>query len=115
MTFKKIFSISCIFLMLLFAYFQWNDPDPHIWIPLYLIPALMFYLMLEGILEKTTLFFVSAIYFLWGLSLFPKQWEGVLLNELGMKTINIELGRESLGLMLVALLLLFCTFFKNEK
>jgi membrane-bound ClpP family serine protease len=35
---------------------------------------------------------------LWAANQFPVEWEGVRLNAMGMKTINIELGRESLGL-----------------
>lgn len=35
----KIFNIICIILFVLFAAVQYNDPDPYIWMPIYLYAA----------------------------------------------------------------------------
>jgi len=52
----------------------------------------------------------AFLYILWGASLFPPAWEGVMLNEMGMKTLNIELGRESLGMFIASAILILYTF-----
>ncbi len=35
----KIFNVIFCVLFVLFAALQWNDPDPYIWMPIYLYPA----------------------------------------------------------------------------
>lgn len=37
----KIFNIVFVFLFTLFAALQYNDPDPYIWVPLYLYAAVL--------------------------------------------------------------------------
>lgn len=39
----KIFNFIFIFVFILFAVVQYNDPDPYLWIPIYLYPALLCY------------------------------------------------------------------------
>ncbi|WP_174714573.1 transmembrane 220 family protein [Leptospira yasudae] len=38
----KIFSIVTIFIWLVFAGLQWNDPDPWLWIPLYMSVVILY-------------------------------------------------------------------------
>ena len=92
----KIIKYFFTLLFLFFAAVQYNDPDPIIWIPIYLLPILL--LWKKGRRDKIMFFAVGLIYLLWAANQFPAEWEGVRLNAMGMKTINIELGRESLGL-----------------
>ena len=40
----KIFNIFFCIVFILFAAVQYNDPDPYLWIPIYLYPALLCYL-----------------------------------------------------------------------
>ena len=40
----KFFNIFFILVFILFAAFQYNDPDPYLWIPIYLYPAVLCYL-----------------------------------------------------------------------
>jgi Transmembrane family 220, helix len=40
----KIFNIVFAFLFVLFAALQYNDPDPYIWVPLYLYAAVLCWL-----------------------------------------------------------------------
>jgi hypothetical protein len=98
MNFKIIFLWITVVLMLLSAAVQFNDPDPYLWIGSYLLVA---YVGLRKIKEKKDSYWIGALAFaLWAWNQFPPAWEGVLLNEVGMKTMNIELGRESLGLLI---------------
>jgi hypothetical protein len=100
------YTLSIIFIF--FAGVQYNDPDPIIWIPVYLVPiALVFYKK-----DKGLYFLIGCIYFLWAANQFPPEWEGLTLNEVGMKTINIELGRESLGLAFTGLVVWLMSFIK---
>lgn len=101
----KIVHLAVAILSILFAAVQYNDPDALLWIVIYLLVAALAIFGLRGKIQKQSYFLVSLIFVLWGINQFPKEWEGVLLNEVGMKTINIELGRESLGLFINAL---FC-------
>ena len=43
----KIFNIFFILVFILFAAFQYNDPDPYLWMPLYLYGALLCYLSIR--------------------------------------------------------------------
>ncbi|MFA9205918.1 MAG: transmembrane 220 family protein, partial [Burkholderiaceae bacterium] len=40
----KFFNIFFCVVFILFAVVQYNDPDPYLWIPIYLYPALLCYL-----------------------------------------------------------------------
>ena len=104
------------FLMLMFLCFaavQFNDPDPLLWIPTYLFPIYLFFQRSKGNLSGSTLLLVGIPYLFWAINQFPPEWEGVMLNTMGMKTINIELGRESLGLGFTALVLFLVSFLKK--
>jgi hypothetical protein len=85
---------------LLFAYWQINDPDPFIWIPVYLM---MVYTSWQVFRDKYNLklFIGLAVLYLAGaIYLWPSHYEGLFTEGAGlnMKTPNQELGRESLGL-----------------
>jgi hypothetical protein len=101
----RVFSIIMVLVFLAFAFFQYNDPDPHLWIPIYLFPAIVSGIMWWVKDERPTLLLsvllVAALfYFAGAIYQWPEHWEGVALSN-GMKTVNIEEGRESLGLGVV--------------
>lgn len=97
--------IFCLAMTLAFLYataVQYNDPDPYYWMPIYILPAVLSLLIyfdrgnsLKPFLLVLALVYLGGAYFMW-----PAHWEGVALQN-GMKTINIEEGRESLGLAVV--------------
>ncbi len=95
---KKIIFIFLGLVFLSFCIVQYNDPDPVIWICIYSIPIYLLYKKYGSTQSKSLYFVIASIYILWAFNQFPPEWEGVTLNYLGMKTLNIELGRESLGL-----------------
>jgi Transmembrane family 220, helix len=44
----KLFNVICIIIFILFAVLQYNDPDPYIWMPVYLYGALLCYLSIRN-------------------------------------------------------------------
>ncbi len=111
----RFFAIIMALVFLIFAGLQYNDPDPFIWIPIYLYLAVLSVLVMNRKVNSMLLF-VSALAFLIGaVYLWPAHWEGVALKN-GMKTVNIEEGRESLGLAMgFATLLLYGLAVNSRK
>lgn len=113
--------IFCLVMTLAFLYaaaVQYNDPDPYYWIPIYLLPALLSMLVFFGrgnslkpIFLILALLYLGGAYYMW-----PAHWEGVALQH-GMKTMNIEEGRESLGLTIAAftLVVYFMALSRNKQ
>ncbi len=105
-------TIRLIFVMLLFyfAAVQLNDPDPFHWVVVYLFTAAL--IAIKSVQNNKPMYWaVAMVLMLWAIDVFPPEWEGVMLNEMGMKTLNIELGRESLGLAICSILLFIVSFF----
>ena len=110
----RIFALLLVVMFLGFAVVQYNDPDPYIWIPIYLFPAIVSALIFTGrqvnplvMLLAAGAFLVGA-YFQW-----PAHWDGVALKN-GMKTIDIEEGREALGLVICAVALLVYSWYETQ-
>ncbi len=88
----------------LFAYWQLNDPDPILWVPIYAVAT---YASIQAFRNKTNsellivLFVLSATA---GLQIWSEMtaWEGFLTDGLSMKTINQELAREAVGLWIAS-------------
>ncbi len=103
----KIVNSILALLFVLFAYFQWNDPDPYLWMVIYIISACM-------LLYKSFIKMNQTIWTLWELFLlvfilsYVKdifQWitDGFPSITDSMKAASpyIENIRESLGLILI--------------
>jgi hypothetical protein len=107
----SIFALVWLILFLLFASFQINDPDPGIWVAVYVYAAL---LSLGVIFRRmpALLYLVSAVAFMIvGLVLFPGsvgEWIEAeeQMQSLEMKLPFIEEARESLGLIVCSLVCL---------
>ncbi len=103
-TFFKIFGFTFSALFVWAAVLQYNDPDPLLWVTIYgvaAIASLLFVLKKLSLWLALILFlaFVIGAYFDW-----PAQFEGY---EIGGGDIdNIEMARESSGLLLCALVML---------
>ncbi|MDF0717512.1 transmembrane 220 family protein [Muricauda sp. 334s03] len=104
-TFFKIFAVV---FTLLFGYaivVQFNDPDALKWVLIYLTAAVASVLFLLKKL-KSSIYFLLTIFFLVLFFVYwPETYEGVQLDH-GMKTVNIEEGRESLGSLIAAVVML---------
>lgn len=112
----RAFNITFIIIFFLFAALQYNDPDPYIWIPIYLYAAFLCY---QAVKHKynSTLYFIGFIAYLGYAAylLFDKTgvlaWAGEHHSESIIQTMQaekpwIEETREFGGLVIVLLVLL---------
>jgi hypothetical protein len=58
----KVFNIIFILVFILFAAVQYNDPDPYLWIPIYLYPAVLCYLAIKHKYPRIGYFIGFAIF-----------------------------------------------------
>jgi hypothetical protein len=93
----RIFAIVMAVIFVIFAALQINDPDPYVWIPIYLYAALLSILFYRDKVPAWLLWVSAAVFLAGAIYMWPEHWQGVALQH-GMKTIDIEHGRESLGL-----------------
>jgi hypothetical protein len=111
----RIFAIVMALVFVVFAVLQYNDPDPHIWIPIYLVVALLLILAMNGKVSSGVLFGVALVFLVGAIFMWPEHWEGLALKN-GMKTRFIEEGRESLGLaMCFVTLVIYGLMIRNRK
>lgn len=105
----KVVNVVLVLIFGLFAYFQLNDPDPHIWVPIYAMVAILAGLALTGRVFRwpTWLLIVAGAlgvaYYIpdvidWAQAGFPS-----ISGE--MKAIHpyVEMVREGLGLLIAVL------------
>lgn len=105
--FNRLFFGLWALLFLLFAYWQWNDPDPLLWISIYGYAALL------SALAAMQRFFLPLLLLgvLAGLAGFLYMYPGGIgewvarewqQQDLTMKTQHMEEAREAFGLLVVA-------------
>ncbi len=94
-----------------FAYLQLNDPDPVLWVGIYMVPvylgirAFLQYKNLELNIVAIAMTLLGAYYAWSGISV----WEGFNTENMAMKSINQELAREAVGLLIMAFaIFLYC-------
>ena len=95
------------------AVVQLNDVDAWTWVLLYFLAAIASVLFAIGKLRRVWTLILAIVYL--GLAIYhwPPEFEGVALQE-GMKTENIELGRESLGMGICAVVMLLYTLMSRK-
>ena len=103
----KIAAIVFGLVFLLFSYFQFNDPDPQVWIPIYSAAALACYMAYRELWPAWVFYIMAAAYAVGAVLQWPPAYEGIFFGGLGMKSLNIELARESLGLAICATVMAF--------
>lgn len=106
----RLFFGFCSLLFLLFAYWQWNDPDPLVWISIYGYAALMSALAAFGRYPVPLLLAGAVAGFMGGLYFFPASVSDWVLQEwqqqdLSMKTLDMEEARESFGLLIISVVM----------
>ena len=96
---KYIVSLFLTVLFLIFAGLQYNDPDPWLWIPAYLLYAVVSISAAIKPLNSMWYLFFFLLALVGAFICMPAQWEGIgteMMNE------NTEKARESLGLLICA-------------
>ena len=94
--------------LLIFAALQWNDPDPIGWMLIYLFPIIG---LQRPVLEKRKFYlWTSMIYVMLAVWFFPAQYQGVG-DAMQAQVPQIEEARESLGLLIAAMILASSTWF----
>lgn len=110
MKFNKIFFGIWAVLFALFAYWQFNDPDPEIWVSIYVVAVIFCLLGVRGIFPKIPLTLVVILCLLGAIYFFPggvgdwvsQEWAQ---KDLTMKTQQMEENRETFGLLIIAVAL----------
>lgn len=96
-------AILCIIFGVMFIYFSYlniNDIDPWIWVPLYLSAAIVCVLAYFKWANLYLDAILILIYVVYSIKNWPEKWEGVSMPM--AHSINVERGRESLGLLICA-------------
>ncbi|MEO7959909.1 MAG: transmembrane 220 family protein [Ginsengibacter sp.] len=121
----KIFNILFIGIFILFAVLQYNDPDPYIWMPIYLYAAILCYRAVQQIYDRRLYVIGLIAYIGYGVFLFFDK-TGVLdwMQEHHSENIVesmqatrpwIEETREFFGLVIVIAVLLINMFWLRRK
>ena len=66
----KIFNIIFAILFIVFAALQYNDPDPYIWIPIYLVSAFVCYQTYKGKFDTFSHWIIIAFCSIYAVRLF---------------------------------------------
>lgn len=102
----KTLALTFAVLFVLFAAVQYNDPDPQVWIPIYAFAAMACVMAYAGLGRPWFFTLIALVYAGAAIWQWPPAFEGFLLDEMGMKTVNIELAREAGGLAICAVAML---------
>ncbi|MDO9551757.1 transmembrane 220 family protein [Rhodonellum sp.] len=113
--FPKYFFIFWTLIFLLFAYFQLNDPDPEIWVSIYVAAMVFTGLAVRGKHPLIPLSIAILVCIIGALYYFPESvsgWIGQELEQkdLTMKTPQMEEARETFGLLIIAVVLGYSAF-----
>ena len=99
---RKTLSIIFGLLFILFAAFQYNDPDPEVWIPIYGLAAIACLMAYAGLGRWWFFALMAVMYVVAAIYQWPPVFEGFLFSEVGMRSMNIEMAREAGGLAICA-------------
>jgi hypothetical protein len=99
--FNRVVSSLWVGLFAIFAALQINDPDPLVWISIYLVVALLNLVNIWRRLPQWLPILGIAISLIFCFLLWPDEYEG-LTNKMDSVP-AVELARESLGLLICAL------------
>ena len=121
----KIFNLFFCFVFILFAALQYNDPDPYLWMPIYLYTAIFCWLAFRNKFYTTAYLigiFVYAVYALYkvfdanGLIDWATKHDAENIAET-MKAEKpwIEESREFFGLVILIVVLLINYFYAKHK
>ncbi|GAB3998011.1 hypothetical protein GCM10028807_44530 [Spirosoma daeguense] len=111
---RKVIALVSGLLFILFAAFQYNDPDPEVWIPIYGMAAVACFMAYAGVGRWWFFAAMAVIYVVAAVNQWPPEFEGFLFGEMKMRSLNIELARESGGLAICALVMGWLAFLTRK-
>lgn len=114
----KIIAFAFLFLFGLAIYWQNNDPDALQWYARYGVGFAASLLFLFDRLPRGLAFTLALAFFVLAFLGWPEAWEGVDWAQTGMKSKNIEEGREAAGMIISGLVFLLygaATKVKKDK
>lgn len=109
----KALSFILGLLMLLFGYFQLNDPDPYGWVVIYLATAGICFLAGMNKYYRPAIMAALLVSLLWGASLIPDFYNWIvngadsIVGSMKAEEPHVELTREFLGLLIISAVLYF--------
>lgn len=114
---KAISFLGILFslIFLLFTYWQFNDPDPILWVPIYGVATYVSFQAFRGMVNKELMLVLFVLSTFAGIQLWIEMtaWEGFMTEGLAMKTMNQELAREAVGLWIASFS--FALYYLLEK
>ena len=118
--FPKYFFILWSIVFLLFAYWQVNDPDPEIWVSVYIVAAIFCALAFKGKHPLIPLGIVIVACVIGAVYFYPdsvSEWVNYEMEnkDLTMKTQQSEEARETFGLLIMAVILSVSAYFGWKK
>lgn len=114
MSATKVISALFAVMFIYFVVVQYNDPDPEIWMPIYGLAVLASISIFINKAPHRYVFIVMAVvYFIGAIRQWPPIYEGVFWGEMKMRSINIELARESLGLAIAGIAMLVLAWLRR--
>ncbi len=121
----KIFNLLFCLLFIVSAGLQYNDPDPYLWIPLYLFSAVLCWFAFKGkyypalYLAGILVYIIYAAYLFFiedGMLDWIREHEGEnIAQEMKATKPWIEATREVLGLMIMVIVLLVNYFYSRRR
>ena len=100
---RKTIGIILCLLFISFAIMQYNDPDPALWIAIYVVAGIICVLAAFGKLPLIVMAVACAACIVGAFIIWPEKYEGLEVGGGDIK--NIEEARESLGLLLIGLVM----------
>jgi len=121
----KIFNLIFCVLFILFAGLQYNDPDPYVWIPIYMYAAILCWLAFRGRYFPKACLAGIALYALYAVYLFVEKdgvWDWMtkhhaanIAESMHAEKPWIEDAREFFGLLIVMVVLGINYFVGRKK
>ena len=121
----KLFNIFFAVLFVLSAALQYNDPDPYLWMPIYLYGSVLCWLAFRQRFYPVAYFIGVLFYTVYAVVLFfakdgvldwyKKHYSESLVQSMKATKPWIEATREFLGLVILILVLLVNYFYNKRK
>jgi hypothetical protein len=121
----KIFNLVFVILFLIFAGLQYNDPDPYVWMPIYLYAAVLCWMAFRGRYYPKLMLTGIAVYAVYGIYLFftdngvvdwiSKHHAENIAGTMKASTPWIEDTREFFGLSILIIVLLTDYYYARRK